>query len=112
MAPLANVVRLADALGIRANRPKGDLMEPPLTSCTNSIAYKKAADFGLPLFYLKLNYSPSKTPSISTLMIMRVIKKYCFFVSFSLRNILESKSDTTHTHERMGAAIAPLPLIA
>ena len=40
------------------------------------------------------------------------MKKYCHFVSFSFRKILERTNETTQTDEMIGAAIAPFPLIA
>ena len=40
------------------------------------------------------------------------INKYCFAVSFSFKNILDKSKETTQTEDMMGAAIAPLPLIA
>ena len=58
------------------------------------------------------SYSPSKTASIKIPTIMIPINKYCFFVNFSFKKILDKIKDTTHTLERIGAAIAPFPLIA
>ena len=34
------------------------------------------------------------------------------FVSFSFKKILDNNNETTQTQERIGAAIAPFPLIA
>lgn len=48
--------------------------------------------------------------SIPTIMIE--INKYCFADNFSFKNILDKSNDTTQTEEIIGAAIAPLPLIA
>ena len=59
-----------------------------------------------------LSYSPSKIASIKIPTIMMQMNKYCFFVSFSFKKILDRIKDTTHTLERIGAAIAPFPLIA
>ena len=55
-------------------------------------------------------YSPSMTASIRMPMMMMKIKAYCFLVSFSFRKMRERISDTTHTAEMIGAAMAPLPL--
>ena len=63
-------------------------------------------------FYSVFGYSPSRTASIRMPTIIMEMNRYCFFVSFSFRKILDSSKDTTHTLERMGAAMAPLPLIA
>ena len=60
----------------------------------------------------KIFYSPSKTASIKIPTIIIVMNKYCFFVNFSFKKILDKINDTTHTLERIGAAIAPFPLIA
>ena len=57
-------------------------------------------------------YSPSITASIRIPIIMMVMNRYCFFVSFSFRNILDNNKETTQTEERIGAAIAPFPLMA
>lgn len=45
-------------------------------------------------------------------MMIMPMKKYCFLVSFSLRKMRDNNNETTHTHERIGAAIAPFPLMA
>ena len=80
--------------------------------------YEKTIDFckakaphfcGTPLLH---PYSPSNTASIKIPTIMIPMNKYCFFVNFSFKKILERINDTTHTLERIGAAIAPFPLIA
>ena len=60
----------------------------------------------------KIFYSPSKTASNKIPTIIIVMNKYCFFVNFSFKKILDKINDTTHTLERIGAAIAPFPLIA
>jgi len=62
--------------------------------------------------FIEWDHSPSMTASIKMPTMMIPINRYCFFVSFSFRKILESKRDTTHTEERMGAAMAPFPLMA
>ena len=41
---------------------------------------------------------------------MMPMNRYCFLDSFSFRKMRDRISDTTHTAEMMGAAIAPLPL--
>ena len=60
----------------------------------------------------KIFYSPSKAASIKIPTIIIVMNKYCFFVNFSFKKILDKINDTTHTLERIGAAIAPFPLMA
>ena len=57
-------------------------------------------------------YSPSNTASIKIPTMMIPINKYCFFVSFSFKKMRDNNNETTHTLERIGAAIAPFPLIA
>ena len=67
------------------------------------------------IFIFSINrsfYSPSNTASIKIPTIMIPMNKYCFFVNFSFKKILDNIKDTTHTLERIGAAIAPFPLIA
>ncbi len=56
--------------------------------------------------------SPSTIARIMIPSITRKMNTYCFAVSFSFRKILERISDTTHTDDMMGAAMAPFPLIA
>lgn len=57
-------------------------------------------------------YSPSSTASIRMPTMMMPMNRYCLRVSFSFRKIRDSSRDTTHTQDRMGAAMAPLPLMA
>ena len=57
-------------------------------------------------------YSPSNTASIRIPVIIMAINIYCFLVSFYFKKILYNSNDTTHTQDKIGAAMAPLPLMA
>ena len=80
---------------------------------TSNLSHFRENDKQYRPFTINNNYqSPSIAASVSIPSITNIRKKYCNFVSLSFKNILESKSDTTQTAEMIGAAIAPLPLIA
>ena len=85
-----------------SERPGGMFTSRPTNECKNSGKW--------PMPLPRIVYSPSITASIRMPTMMMPMNMYCFLVSFSFRKMRDRISDTTHTAEMMGAAMAPLPL--